>query len=220
VQVRRFRSAAQCIALLLYALCAAAHPAQAANSPAAEDLSPCGLQAGTLTTVLTPDNNTDFVVFGLYSAGGDEVARQFIPMYNPDASAELMITPIGFGGAIATAKCLADSTLHRCPDPSWQLDEGLGISLAGLVIGPDFLVASVNGRYKRPSNTAQLAIDGGLAGFQLDKDPVRWSSFFNNATQVSQAFFGLSGGQHTLVIGSRDPSSGAIVPQDRLCFRT
>lgn len=191
----------------------------AAPAPAPDETAPCGLAAGTLTTVLTPDNNTDFVVFGLYDSTGNEIAEQYIPIYNPDASAELMITPIGFGGAVASAKCLADSSLHRCGDPDWQLDEGLKISLVGFVLGPDFAIAAINGRYKRPSNTAQLAIDGGIAGFQVDRDPIRWSAFFNSQPQVSQAFFGLRAGEHTLTIGSRDPQTAALVPQERVCFR-
>ena len=209
-------SAIAVLALACGGRAAAAVPDDQSNDA---DLAPCGLSAGTLTTVLTPDNSTDFVVFGLYDGAGNEVAEQFIPLYNPNASAELMITPIGFGGAIASAKCLADSSVRRCSDPNWALTEGLAVSLAGLVVGPDFVIAAIDGRYKRPSNTAQLAIDGGMAGFQVDKQPIVWSAFYNSEPQVSQAFFGLRGGAHTLTIGSRDPDNSELVPQERLCFR-
>lgn len=215
--VRRALSAA---AALLLALGALAAPSLGAADQSGDEFAPCGLQAGTLMTALTPDNNTDFVVFGLYDAKGDEVAKQFIPMYNPNASAELMITPIGFGGTIASAKCLADSPVRRCADPNWTVDEGLIVSLVGFVLGPDFVVATVNGRYKRPSSTAQLSIDGALAGFQIDKNPVQWAAFFNSAGQVSQAYFDLKPGAHQLTLGARLGESGAFVPQERLCFQT
>lgn len=193
-------------------------PASAANPDDAS--AACGLAGGTLTTVLTPDNNTDFVAFGLYDDKGTEVAKQFIPIFSPSASAELMMTPLGFGTPVNSAKCLADSAVHRCNDPSWDVQEGIIVSLAGLVIGPNYLLTTIGARYKRPESTAQLAIDGGMAGFQLDKDPVRWSAFFNSEQEVSQAFFDIQGGDHTLTLGARDPASGKLVPEERLCFNT
>ncbi len=213
---RRFGAAAAVALCLLAAVALRPVPAHAAD----DDLSPCGMAGGTLTTVLTPDNNVDFVVFGLYDDKGEEIGKQVIPLYSQSASAELMITPIGFTAPVAKAKCLADSPVKRCADPDWSVDEGLVISLAGMVIGPDFAIATVGARYRRPASTAQLATDGGIAGFQLDKAPPLWSAFFNSEQDTSQAFFSLSPGEHTLTLGSRDPASGDLVPQDRLCFRT
>ena len=211
-----FFAALALIACALHAPAARAAGAQ----PAADDLAPCGLQAGTLTTVLTPDENSDFVVFGLYDDKGEEIARQFIPIYNPNASAELMVTPIGFGGAVASVKCLADPGVKRCNDPNWVTDEGLIVALSGMVIGPDFAIASIGGRYHRPATTAQLAIDGGMAGFQIDKGPIVWAVFFNSEQQVTQAFFDLKAGVHSLTIGARDPETSKFVPQERFCFQT
>jgi hypothetical protein len=215
------RAAASLAALLLTLAAVTLGPirATAANDDA-DVASACGLAGGTLTTVLTPDNNLDFVVFGLYDDKGVEIAKQLIPIYSPSASAELMVTPIGFGAPVSSAKCLADSPAHRCSDPSWEVDEGIIVSLAGFVLGPDFVIATVGARYKRPESTAQLAIDGGMAGFQIDKTPVRWSAFFNSEQEVSQAFFDLSGGDHTLTMGTRDPDTGQLVPEERLCFTT
>ena len=59
--------AAIAVALLLASLAGA--PAHAAPNND-DDLSPCTLSGGTLSTVLTPDNDVDFVVFGLYDDGG------------------------------------------------------------------------------------------------------------------------------------------------------
>lgn len=205
------------IALLLASFAVA--PARAAAPANDDDLSPCTLSGGTLSTVLTPDNDVDFVVFGLYDDHGEQVAKQMIPIYSPSASAELMITPIGFAGTVTTAKCLADSPVKRCVDPQWQTDEGLIVALAGFVLGPDYAIATVAGRYKRPASTTQLAIDGGVAGFALDKSPPQWSSFYDSQQEASEAFFNLAPGEHTLTIGSRDPQSGNLVPQERLCFR-
>ena len=86
---------------------------------------------------------------------GDEMARQFIPMFSQDASAELMLTPVGFGSnaSVAAVKCLADSTLRRCADPKWQpVDQGVGISIAGVLIGVDWAVVSIKGRYVNVSS--------------------------------------------------------------------
>jgi hypothetical protein len=184
------------------------------------DVPTCGLSGGTLTTALTPDNDSDFVVFGLYDDKGDEIAKQLVPVYSPSASAEVMVTQIGFAGSPASAKCLADSPARRCNDPKWDVEDGLMVSLAGLLIGPDFTIATIGARYKRPASTAQLAIDGGIAGFQLDKGAVHWAAFFNSQQEVSQAFFDIPPGDHTLTMGSRDPQTAALLPQERVCFRT
>jgi hypothetical protein len=213
------RVAAAFAALLPILAATALRPIEV-RAAVSDDLSPCGLAGGTLTTVLTPDDNADFVVFGLYDDKGDAIAKQLIPIYSPSASAELMVTPTGFGTSVGSAKCLADSPVLRCNDPTWQVDEGLIVELAGLLIGPDFLIANVGARYKRPESTAQLVIDGGLAGFQIDKEPVRWSAFFNSEQEVSQAFFDLPSGKHALTMGTRDPQSAAFVPEERLCFST
>ncbi|HTU82417.1 MAG TPA: hypothetical protein VMF61_09830 [Candidatus Acidoferrales bacterium] len=215
--MRRWLAPAAIAAVLLAAT--APEGARAGGDPN-DDFSPCGLSGGTLTTVLTPDDNADFVVFGLYDDRGNEVAKQLIPIYSQSASAELMLTPVGFAAPIASAKCLADSPVRRCPDPQWQIDEGLMIALSGLLLGPDFAIVTVSGRYKRPSSTAQLAIDGGMAGFELDQQPAQWSAFFDSQQEASQGFFDVPAGEHTLTLGSRDAQTGKFVPQERLCFRT
>src|SRR6185312_3123132 len=77
----------------------------------------CGVSGGTLTMLAT-DNESDFAAFSLVNGHGDEVARQYIPMFSQDASAELMLTPVGFGpnASVTSVRCLADSSLRRCPD--------------------------------------------------------------------------------------------------------
>jgi len=205
-------------AALLMLVTLAFAPARADDQNANDVEPPCGLAGGTLTTVLTPDNDSDFAAFDLVDAQGNEVAKQFIPVSSPSATAEVMITPIGFGEPVTSAKCLADSPVRKCTDPKWSTEEGLVVSLAGLVLGPDYVIVSVGARYKRLSSTAQLAIDGGMAGFQIDKTPMRWSEFFNSEQYVTQAFFNVTGGNHTLTLGTRDPDSNEFVPQERYCF--
>jgi hypothetical protein len=57
-------------------------------------------------------------------------------------------------------------------------------------------------------------------GFALDTAPVQWTSLYDSRDEGSQAFFSLAHGEHTITLGSRDPSSAAFLPQERLCFRT
>ena len=182
----------------------------------------CGVSGGTLTMLAT-DNESDFAAFALLNARGDEMARQFIPMFSQDASAELMLTPIGFGGnaSVSTVKCLADSNVRRCSDPKWNpVDEGVGVSIAGMLLGPDWAVIAIKGRYVNVSSPIAGSIDGASVGFQLDGGPVRWSTFYDSQTEASQAFFSVPNGDHRLTIGSRDPERDALLPQDRLCFNT
>jgi len=210
-------------ALVLAVLLAAATPAAApsAASSGADDFG-CGISGGTLTMLAT-DNESDFAAFGLYNAVGNELARQYIPMYTSDASAELMLSKIGFGGgaSVASVKCLADSSLSRCPDPKWApIDEGVGIAISGVLLGPDWIVVAIKGHYVNVASPIAGTIDGASAGFQLDKAPVRWSSFYDSQTEASQAFFDLPNGPHQLTLGSRDTERDTLLPQERLCFNT
>jgi len=180
----------------------------------------CGVSGGTLTMLAT-DNETDFAGFALYNARGDVMAQQFIPTFNQDASAELMLTPIGFGSAaeVASVKCLADSSIRRCGDPKWPpIDDGVGVSISGVLLGADWIVVSIKGRYVNVASPIAGSIDGSSVGFQLDNDPVRWSSFYDSQTEASQAFYGIKGGEHRLTLGSRDAEQETFFPQDRLCF--
>ncbi|MBV8151112.1 MAG: hypothetical protein JOY59_06100 [Candidatus Eremiobacteraeota bacterium] len=190
-------------------------------NPSPDDMG-CGVSGGTLTMLAT-DNDSDFAAFSLQNAQGDEMAQQFIPTFSQDASAELMLTKIGFGGlaTVASVKCLADSSVKRCADPKWQPpDQGVGVALAGMLIGADWFVVSIKGHYVNTASPIAGSIDGSAAGFELDDSPVRWSAFYDSQTEASQAFFDVKGGPHKLTIGSRDPDKDAFVPQDRLCFST
>jgi len=208
------------VLLTIVLLAGAVNARAVAAAPSMQDDSGCGIAGGTLTMVAT-DNESDFAAFALLDAQGDEMARQFIPTYSQDASAELMLTPIGFGSAIAGVKCLADSSLRRCTDAKWQpLDEGVGIAVAGVLVGPDWVVISVKGHYVNVASPIAGSIDGSSIGFQLDGDPVRWSSLYDSQTQASQAYFSIKGGAHQLTIGSRETEHGSLFPQDRLCFNT
>lgn len=192
-----------------------------ADNPAPID-SGCGVTGGTLTMLAT-DNESDFAAFSLLNAHGDEMARQFIPMFSQDASAELMLTPVGFGSnaGVASVKCLADSSLRRCADPKWQpVDQGVGISIAGVLIGLDWAVVSIKGRYVNVSSPIAGSIDGASIGFQLDKATPQWSSLYDSQTEASQAFYDIKGGEHTITIGWRDPERGTLLPEERLCFST
>jgi hypothetical protein len=191
------------------------------NNPAPID-SGCGVTGGTLTMLAT-DNESDFAAFSLLNAHGDEMARQFIPMFSQDASAELMLTPVGFGtnASVASVKCLADSSLRRCADPKWQpLDQGVGISIAGVLIGLDWAVISIKGHYVNVASPIAGSIDGASIGFQLDDSAPRWSSLYDSQTEASQAFYDIKGGSHAITIGWRDPERGTLLPEERLCFNT
>lgn len=206
-------------AIVMLLLVCAIGAAPAATSPDAVD-SGCGVSGGTLTMLAT-DNESDFAAFALIDGRGDEMARQFIPMFSQDASPELMLTPIGFGSNanVSTVKCLADSNVKRCSDPKWTpVDQGVGISIAGMLIGADWAVLSIKGHYVNIASPIAGTIDGASVGFQLDSGPVRWSTFYDSQTEASQAFFGIPNGDHRLTIGSRDPDNDSLVPQDRLCF--
>lgn len=212
-----FLAAAVCALVLGSAMVARAD----ADNPAPID-SGCGVTGGTLTMLAT-DNESDFAAFSLLNAHGDEMARQFIPMFSQDASAELMLTPVGFGSnaGVASVKCLADSSLRRCADPKWQpVDQGVGISIAGVLIGLDWAVVSIKGRYVNVSSPIAGSIDGASIGFQLDKATPQWSSLYDSQTEASQAFYDIKGGEHTITIGWRDPERGTLLPEERLCFST
>ena len=203
---------------ILVATLGAAPPATSAASAPID--TGCGVSGGTLTMLAT-DNESDFAAFALYDANGDEMARQFIPTFNPDASAELMLTPIGFGSnaQVASVKCLADSNVRRCGDRKWApIDEGVSVSLSGILLGPDWIVVSLKGRYVNVASPIAGSIDGSSIGFQMDSDPIHWSALYDSQTEASAAFYGLRDGDHQLTIGSRDPDHDAFVPQDRLCF--
>jgi hypothetical protein len=205
-------------ALLLPAILGATPP----NNAASGVDSGCGISGGTLTMLAT-DNESDFAAFSLLDAHGDEVARQYIPMFNTDASAELMLTPVGFGpnASVASVQCLADSNLRRCADAKWQaIDQGVGVSISGVLIGLDWAVVSIKGHYVNVASPIAGSIDGASIGFQFDNDPVRWSSFYDSQTEASQAFYGIKPGKHTITIGWRDPEREALTPEDRLCFNS
>jgi hypothetical protein len=180
----------------------------------------CGVAGGTLTMLAT-DNASEFAAFSLFDAKGTEIAKQFIPTYNPDASAELMLTAFGYGTEVASVKCLADSRLRRCTDSKWPpVEQGVGVTISGVLIGDDWAVVSIKGKYVNVDSPIAGNIDGSNIGFQLDKDPIRWSALYDSQTEASQAYFGLQSGDHTLTVGSRDAGNGTFVAQDRLCFNS
>lgn len=191
-----------------------------ANTNAAPIDSGCGVSGGTLTMLAT-DNESDFAAFALLNAHGDEMAHQYIPMFNQDASAELMLTPVGFGqnASVASVRCLADSSLRRCADPKWQqVDDGVRVSIAGVLVGVDWAVVSIKGRFVNVASPIAGSIDGASIGFQLDNGSVRWSSLYDSQTEASQAFYDIKNGDHAITIGWRDPERGALTPEVRLCF--
>jgi len=193
-----------------------------ANDNAAPIDSGCGVSGGTLTMLAT-DNESDFAAFSLVNAHGDEVARQYIPMFSQDASAELMLTAVGFGpnASVTSVKCLADSSLRRCPDAKWiSVDQGVGVRISGVLIGLDWAVVSIKGRYVNSASPIAGSIDGASVGFQLDGGNARWSSFYDSQTEASQAFYDVKSGAHTITIGWRDPERGILMPEERLCFTT
>lgn len=215
MRLRNARTAIVCALLL----CTAIGAKPATNNSAPID-SGCGVTGGTLTMLAT-DNESDFAAFSLLNARGDELGRQFIPMFSQDASAELMLTPVGYGpnANVAAVRCLADSSVRRCADPKWTpVDQGVGVSIAGVLIGLDFAVVSVKGHYVNVASPIAGSIDGASVGFQFDDKPVQWSSLYDSQTEASQAFYGLKGGDHKITIGWRDPDSGALLPEDRICF--
>ncbi|HEY1977048.1 MAG TPA: hypothetical protein VGG89_10905 [Candidatus Baltobacteraceae bacterium] len=216
--MRRSLLAAAVCALLL----ATAIGAAPADTNAAPVDSGCGVSGGTLTMLAT-DNESDFAAFALLDAHGDEMAHQFIPMFSQDASAELMLTPVGFGpnANVASVKCLADSSLRRCADPKWTpVDDGVRVSIAGVLVGVDWAVVSIKGRYVNVTSPIAGSIDGASIGFQLDNGAAHWSSLYDSQTEASQAFYDIKGGDHAITIGWRDPERETLVPEDRLCFNT
>jgi hypothetical protein len=190
----------------------------------ADDAAPdsgCSVSGGALSIASADTGDGDFAVFGLFDSTGEQLARQYIPIYNPDASAELMLTPVGSGSTVRSVKCLAEASLRRCNDPEWQpIQDGVAVQLVGFLLGPDYAVVSAKGRYKGAEGAAAVSLDGSSLGFGLDSAPVQWTSLYDSRDQGSQAFFALPHGEHTLTIGSRDPTSSAFVPQERICFRT
>jgi hypothetical protein len=190
----------------------------------ADDLTPdsgCTISGGALSISSADTGDGDFAVFGLFDSTGEQLARQYIPVYNPDASAELMLTPVGSGTTVRSVKCLAEASLRRCNDAKWQpIDEGVAVQLVGFLLGPNYAVVSAKGRYKGADGAAAVSLDGTSMGFALDSAPVQWISLYDSRDQGSQAFFSLAHGDHTITLGSRDPATAAFLPQERLCFRT
>jgi hypothetical protein len=181
----------------------------------------CTVSGGALSIASADTADGDFAVFGLFDSTGEQLARQYIPIYNPDASAELMLTPVGSGATVSKVKCLAEVSLRRCNDPSWEpVDDGVAVQLVGFLLGPDYAVVSAKGRYKGTEGSSAVSLDGSTMGFALDTAPVQWTSLYDSRDEGSQAFFSLAHGEHTITLGSRDPSSAAFLPQERLCFRT
>jgi hypothetical protein len=181
----------------------------------------CTVSGGALSISSADTGDGDFAVFGLFDSTGEQLARQYIPVYNPDASAELMLTPVGSGTTVRTVKCLAEASLRRCNDPKWQpIEDGVAVQLVGFLLGPDYAVVSAKGRYKGAEGAAAVSLDGSSMGFALDSAPVQWTSLYDSRDEGSQAFFSLARGEHTITLGSRDPSTAAFLPQERLCFRT
>jgi hypothetical protein len=190
----------------------------------AEDAPPdpgCTVSGGALSIDSADNGDGDFAVFGLFDANGEQLARQYIPVYNPDASAELMLTPVGSGATVHTVKCLAETSLQRCNDPKWSpVEYGVAVQLVGFLLGPDYVVVSAKGRYHGADGAAAISLDGSAMGFQFDATPVQWSALYDSRDQGSSAFFSLPHGDHTVTLGARDPATAAFVPQERLCFRT
>lgn len=190
----------------------------------ADDAAPdsgCTVSGGALSIASADTGDGDFAVFGLFDTSGEQLARQYIPLYNPDASAELMLTPVGSGATVHTVKCLAEASLRRCNDPTWQpIDDGVAVQLVGFLLGPDYAVVSAKGRYKGPQGASAVSLDGSSMGFVLDNAPVQWTSLYDSRDEGSQAFFSLAHGDHAITLGSRDPETAAFLPQERLCFRT
>jgi len=211
------RAAALVVALLV-ALSVPRSPALAAD-PVPD--AGCSVSGGALSLASADNGDGDFAVFGLFDASGEQLARQYIPIYNPDASAELMLTPVGSGDTVHSVKCLAEASLRRCNDPDWPpVDEGVVVQLIGFLLGPDYAVVSAKGRYKGPEGAPAISLDGTALGFALDSLPVEWSALYDSRDQGSMAFFSITHGEHTLTLGARDPETQAFLPQERLCFRT
>ncbi len=190
----------------------------------ADDATPdtgCTVSGGALSIASADTADGDFAVFGLFDSTGEQLARQYIPVYNPDASAELMLTPVGSGTTVRSVKCLAEASLRRCNDPKWQpVEDGVVVQLVGFLLGPDYAVVSAKGRYKGAEGSAAVSLDGSSMGFALDSAPAQWTSLYDSRDEGSQAFFSLQHGEHTITLGSRDPATAAFLPQERLCFRT
>jgi hypothetical protein len=181
----------------------------------------CTVSGGALSISSADAGDGDFAVFGLFDSTGEQLARQYIPIYNPDASAELMLTPVGSGTTVRSVKCLAEASLRRCNDPQWPpIDDGVAVQLVGFLLGPDYAVVSAKGRYKGAEGSAAISLDGSSMGFALDNAPAQWTALYDSRDEGSQAFFSLSHGEHTVTLGSRDPATAAFLPQERLCFRT
>jgi len=94
------------------------------------------------------------------------------------------------------------------------------VQLVGFLLGPDYAVVSAKGRYKGAEGAPAVSLDGTSMGFALDNAPVQWAALYDSRDQGSEAFFSLAHGEHTITLGSRDPSSATFLPQERLCFRT
>jgi hypothetical protein len=216
------RSSARVCAALLAAIItvfATPHLPALADDPMPD--SGCSVSGGALSISSADTGDGDFAVFGLFDSTGEQLARQYIPIYNPDASAELMLTPVGSGATVHSVKCLAEASLRRCNDPKWPpIDEAVAVQLVGFLLGPNYVVVSAKGRYKGSEGAAAVSLDGSSMGFALDSTPVQWTSLYDSRDQGSQAFFSLTHGEHTMTLGSRDPATAAFLPQERLCFRT
>ncbi|HTX59122.1 MAG TPA: hypothetical protein VMH02_05540 [Verrucomicrobiae bacterium] len=217
---RSLAALAAAAALLLCVAAAGGRCALAQDEPPPEDVG-CGLSGGALTLDSADNGDGDFAVFGLFDKDGNRIARQYVPTYNPDASGELMLTPIGSGETVASVKCLAETSLQRCGDADWvPEDDGVNVSLIGFLLGDDYAVVSVKARYHSHDNGMARSIDGTAVGFTLDKDPVQWSELFDSQDDASEAFFDMPHGAHEITIGWRDPDTLKLVPQDRICFKT
>lgn len=210
-----------CATLLVAVIAVFAMPHLRALADDAIPDSGCTVSGGALSISSADTGDGDFAVFGLFDSNGEQLARQYIPVYNPDASAELMLTPVGSGTTVHSVKCLAEASVRRCNDPQWPpVDDGVAVQLVGFLLGPDYVVVSAKGRYKGAEGSAAVSIDGSSMGFALDHTPVQWTSLYDSRDQGSQAFFSLPHGDHTMTLGSRDPATAAFLPQQRLCFRT
>jgi hypothetical protein len=181
----------------------------------------CSVAGGALSIGSADNGDGDFTVFGLFDANGERLARQYIPIYNPDASAELMLTPVGSGATVHSVKCLAEESLRRCNDPQWEpIDEGVVVQLNGFLLGADYAIVSAKGRYKSAEGAPAISLDGTALGFVLDEQPVEWTALYDSRDQGSVAFFAIAHGEHKLTLGARDPSTQAFLPEERVCFRT
>lgn len=224
----RFRRGAVLSALIIQCIgSAASDGASIARSAVA--VTGCRLHQGKLyATLPTVDSYANYsVVFVLLSKEGRVLARQWTSSREMNITTPLMWAPISFPSAVKAVRCeLVDSStgsslIRDCTEAKWpHVDEGPSIDSVDLLWNSGWLIGHVHATFANMIGNADVTANGAILGFSLDERAAIWPVLLGSAG-VSEAFFGLPGGEHALTVGIRDvalPGSRTILqPLRRIC---